>query len=120
MVIGDDEVEAEALRGFRFSKGAHAGVDGDDEANAFGVGGLKHGRLQAVSFAQAMRHMKANHAAEHFDGGLEQHHGGSAVDVVVAVEQDGLLAGDGRFDAFYGGCHAQHQQRIVEMGRLQD
>jgi hypothetical protein len=31
MVVGDDEVEAEPARGFRFGKGAHAGVDGDHE-----------------------------------------------------------------------------------------
>ncbi len=71
--------------------------------------------LQAVALAQAMRHVKADHAAEHFDRSLEQHNGGGAVDVVVAVEQDGLLAGDGRFDAFYGGLHAEHEQWIVQL-----
>jgi hypothetical protein len=35
---------------------------------------------------------------EHFDGCLEQDYGGGAVDVVVAVEQDGFAAGDGQFE----------------------
>ena len=59
VMVGDDEVEAEAPRGFSFGKGAHAGVDGDDEAHAVGVRGFKHARLQAVALAEAMRHMKA-------------------------------------------------------------
>ena len=95
MMVGDDEVEAEAARGFSFGEGAHAGVDGDDEANAVGVCGFKHAGLQAVAFAQPMRHVEAHHAAEHFDRGFQQDHGGGAVDVVVAVEQNRFLRGDG-------------------------
>jgi hypothetical protein len=52
-------------------------------------------------------------AGEHFDGRLEQHDGGGAVDVVVAVEQDGFAAGDGQFEAVDGGGHAEHQEGIV-------
>ena len=58
-MVGDDEVEAEAARGFGFGKGSHAGVDGDDQADAVGVGGLEHAGLQAVALAKAMRHMEA-------------------------------------------------------------
>jgi hypothetical protein len=34
VVVRDDEIEAEAAGCFGFGKCAHAGVDGDDEANA--------------------------------------------------------------------------------------
>ena len=37
MMIGDDEVESEAARGFSFSDGAHARVDSDDDTHAFGM-----------------------------------------------------------------------------------
>ena len=87
MVVGDDEVEAEAARGLSFSEGAHAGVDGDDKADAFGVGCFKDARLHAVAFAQAMGNVKAGDAAEHFDGGFEKDNGDGAVHVVVAVEE---------------------------------
>ncbi len=117
-MVGDDEVEAEAARGFSFSEGAHAGVDGDDEADAVGVGGFEHARLHAVAVAQAMGNMKADDAAKHFDGGFEQDDGDGAVDVVVAVEEDGLARGDGAFEALDGGGHAEHEKGIVEVGRL--
>ena len=38
VMVGDDEVEAEAPRGFGLREGAHARVHGDDEAHAFGIG----------------------------------------------------------------------------------
>ena len=93
MMVGDDEVKAEATRSFSLGEGAHAGVDGDDEANALGICCLKHERLQAIALAQTMRHVEANSAAEHLDSSFQQDDGGCAVDVVVAVEQDGLACG---------------------------
>ena len=118
MVIGDDEVEAEAARGFSFSEGAHAGVDGDDDADAFGVGGFEHARLHAVAVAQAMRDVKADFTAEHFDGGFEKDDSDGAVDVVVAIEEDGLARGDGAFETVDGSGHAEHEERIVEVRGL--
>jgi hypothetical protein len=62
--------------------------------------------------------MKADLAAEHLDGGLEQDHGGGAVHVVVAVEKHRLARGDGALQALDGRGHAQHEEGIVEMRRL--
>ncbi len=59
MVVGDDQIEAQPARGFRFGKGAHAGVDGDDQPHALGVRRFEHARLQAVALAQAVRHVEA-------------------------------------------------------------
>ena len=56
--------------------------------------------------------------AEHFDGGFEQDDGDGAVDVVVAVEKDGLACGDGAFEALDGGGHAEHEKGIVEVRGL--
>ena len=53
VVVGDDEVEAESLGFYGGGKGADAGVDGDDEANAGGGGFGEAGVLDAVAFAQA-------------------------------------------------------------------
>ena len=115
MVVGDDEVEAEAARGFSFSEGAHAGVDGDDEADTVGVSRFKNARLHAVAFAEAMGDVKAGFTAEHFDGGFEQDDGDGAIDVVVAVEENGLAGGDGALEAIDGGGHAEHEEGIVEV-----
>ncbi len=110
MVIGDDEVEAEAARGFSFSEGAHAGVDSDDDADAFGVSRFKNARLHAVAVAEAMRNVEANVTAEHFDGGFEKDDGDGAVNVVIAIEKDGLTRGDGALETIDGNGHAEHER----------
>ena len=115
MMVGDDQVQAQAARGFGLGKGSHAGVHRNDQPDALGVSRFKHARLQAVALAQPVRHMEAGHAAEHLDGRLEQHDGGGAVHVVVAVEQHRLARGDGPLQPGDGRVHAQHQQGIVEV-----
>ena len=60
MVVGDDEVEAEFGGGIGGGKGANAGVDADDETNAFAGGGFENLALHAVAFAQAMRDVEAD------------------------------------------------------------
>jgi len=118
MVIGDDEVESETARGFCFGKGAHAGVDGDDEAHAFCVCRFNHTGLETIALAETVRHVKPSFAAQHFNGGLEQDYGGGAVYVVVAVEKDGLVVCDRRLKSICGGCHAEHEEWIVKEGWL--
>ncbi len=67
-----------------------------------------------------MRNVVADGAAEDFDRGLEQDDGGGAVDVVVAVDEDGLAppqwpAGCARPPR---PCHAAHRGRAD--GRARD
>jgi len=118
MVVGNDEVEAEAAGSERLSEGAHAGVNGDDEANAFSIRGFKDGGLEAVALVEAVGDVEADLAAEHLNGGFEQDNGGGSVYVVVAVQEDGLLGGDGLLKAGDGGGHAEHQEGVVEMSDL--
>ncbi len=99
MVIGDDEVESQAARGFGLGHSAHSRVDGNDEARAASICSFENRRLQAVSLAQTMRNMEIDRAAQHLDGGLEQDDGGGAVHVVIAVEQHRLAPRDCLFDA---------------------
>ncbi len=59
--------------------------------------------------------MEAYRAAEHFYRCFEQYHGGGAVDVVVAVDQDRLASLDRRLYAQDCGAHAQHRVRIKQV-----
>ena len=115
MVVGDDEVEAEGAGFVGGGEGADAGVDGDDEADA-GVGGeAEYVGLHAVALADAVRDVvgdllglvRFKRQADALDGGLEQDGGGGAVDVVVAVDEDGFGGADRGKDAGYGFRHAK-------------
>jgi hypothetical protein len=118
VVIGDDEIEAEAARGFSFSECAHAGVNSDDDADAIGVSRFKDAGLHSVAVAQTMGNVEADKTTEHFDCGFEQDDSDGAVDIVIAVKKDGLACGDGAFEAVDGGGHSEHEKGIVGVGRL--
>ena len=118
MVIGNDEVETEATRGFSRLKGSHASVHGDDEASTVGVGGFQHAGLQAVAFVEAMGNVEAGNAAKHFNGCFEQYDGGGAVHVVITIEKHRLASCDGLLQPGNGFVHAQHEQWIVEVSNI--
>ena len=73
---------------------ADAAVDRDDDARAGGVQAIDVGRLQAVAVAQALRQEVRDVAAEQLERAAQDHRRRDAVDVVVAVDRDPLLARD--------------------------
>ena len=73
---------------------ADAAVDRDDQRDAVGVQPLDRRRLQAVAVAQPLRDEVHDVAAEHLQRAAQDHRRGDAVDVVVAVDRDPLLARD--------------------------
>ena len=114
VVVGDDEVDAQALRGFSGGKGADAGVHADDEPNAT-LGGLLDDLVaHAVAFADAVRHVVVDLSAAQLQRRLEDDDGGGAVHVVVAIDEDGLAALDGGAQALHRRAKAGHQ-----IGRVQ-
>ena len=118
MVIGDDEIEPEGFGGLGGGKGADAGIDADDETHALRGCGFEHLIAHTVAFAETMRDVKTDFAAEHFNGCFEQNGGGGAIDVIVAVDQDRLSALYGLLNARNGGGHAEHAVGIEEMIQL--
>ena len=63
-----------------------------------------------------MRHVEIGRAAAQFDRSLQNDDCHGAVDVIVAVDQDGFFAFDGGVDAIDGGAQAGHPFRSVKMG----
>ncbi len=119
VMVGDDEVEAKAACGVGFSKGAHAGVDGDDKADAGEGFFFEDGGLEAVALFEAVGNVEVNDGAVgaggHLNGGFEQDYRSGAIDVVVAIEEDGFVLGDGVFEACDGAAHAEHEKWVVEV-----
>src|SRR5258708_28854308 len=115
MMVGDDEVEAEAARGFSGGKGANARINADDELDSSRGGLLNDIVLHAVAVTNAMGDVEISGAAEEFDHCLEDDNGGGAVNVIVAVNEDVFLAGNGVFPTKDGGRHAEHVIRRVHL-----
>ena len=99
VVVGDDEVEAELARPARRLGAPDAAIHRDDQRDAFRVQPLDRRRLQAVAVAQPLGDEVHDVAAEQLERAAQDHGGGDAVDVVVAVDRDAFLARDGGQDA---------------------
>src|SRR5437667_6528361 len=115
MVSSDKEVHAQQASCVRRIKSADSGIDTDDEPNVSSGRALDDVIFHAVSFANTMRNVEVGSTATEFDGGLENHNRGSAIHVVVAVNQDSFLALDSGFQSIDRGLHAGHQVRRVQM-----
>ncbi len=107
-MVGDDQIHAEAVRGFRGSKGADAHVNADNEANAGGGGALDDIVAHIVAFADAVWDVEVGGSAAEFDCSLKNDDGHGAIDVIVSVDQDRIFAFDGRVDTADGAAQAGH------------
>ena len=112
VMVGDDEIHPEFAGAARRLGGADAAVDRDDDSGAVGVQTLDGGRLQAVAVAQPFGDEVRDVAAEQFERPPQDHRGGDAVDVVVAVHDDPFLAGDGAEQA------VDRRRQVGELPRI--
>jgi hypothetical protein len=117
-MIGDDEIEAEGFGSFSGGEGADTGVNADDEADALRGCGFENLIAHAVAFAEAVRDVETDRAAEHLNGCFEQNGGGGAIDVIVAIDEDRFAALDGLLHAGDSGGHAVHAVGIEKMIQL--
>ena len=97
VVVGDDQVQPAAGSLLRGGKGTDARVHRDHQAHPFGSG-IGDARFpHAIALADAVRDVKS-HICNDAHGNsralqcrLQQHRGYGAIDVIVAVDEDGLM-----------------------------
>src|SRR6185312_900658 len=100
---------------FCCGEGADSGIHADDQAYTFAGRGLEDLALHSVAFPEAVRDVKTDPASEPLDCGFQQHYGDGPVHVVVAVDEDRLLSGDGALNSLDRGGHAEHEIRVVQV-----
>ena len=81
---------------------ADAAIHRDHQPRAVGVQPIERRRLQPVAVAQPLGNEVHDVGAEQLERAAQDHGRGDAVDVVVAVDGDALLAGDRAEDAIDG------------------
>ncbi len=116
VVVGDDEVAASGLGFAGGNGGGDAAVDADDEivlVGEFGDGVA----VEAVALFEAVGEVggEANVGLECVKQVPEDGGGGDAVDVVIGVDDDGLVALEGVEDASRGLVEVGHEGGIVEI-----
>ena len=118
VVVADDEIDATLLGIGDFFDGLDATVQDDDEAHT-GFGGIVDTAFRhPVTFFVAVGDVVVDVAVIATDESIDQCHGGDAVDVIVTVDHDALLARDGEVEAFDRHLHIVHEERVVQVGEL--
>ena len=114
-MIGDDRVDTQFGRALDDGRFANPRIDADQEPNVVASGLLDDVHPHAVAVMHAMRHMKLGAAAGEFDCRPQHDYRACAVDIIVAVNQNAFMLGDGRPQALDGGAHAEHAIGVVKV-----
>ena len=116
-MIGDDDVDAAVDGAAHRIDAGDAAVDGDDQPHlALNQHAVEHFGLEAVAVDEAVRDDVRGVRAEGSQHGLQQDDGCDAVDVVVAVDEDGLAVAHRALDARARRRHAVDGRRIMQIG----
>ena len=117
-MIADDEIDATLLGIGDFFDGFDAAVQDDDEAHTGFIGVVDAAFRHPVPLFVTIGDIVVDVAVIATDEPIDQCHGGDAVNVIVAVDHDALLAGDGEVEAFDRHLHIVHEERVVQVGEL--
>ncbi len=116
MMVGDDDVDAQASGMLDHMIRADAGIDAHNQPYAE-RGGLFHRVvLHAVTVANPVRDVAGGDAARQVQHFFEHDQRAGAVHIVVAIKQNGFFLFEGAGEARGRGRHAGQQKRIVQIG----
>ena len=115
VMVGDDEIDSEFARASGCLGGANSAVDRNDERHALGVQPLDRCRLQPVTVAQTLGNEVNDFAAEQLERPPQDDGRRDAVDVIVAMYGDALLAREGLLDPRHRFRHPHQPERVVQV-----
>ena len=117
VVVADDEVDAAGLGVGDLFYGLDAAVEHYDEPDA-ALGGVVYALAgDAVPLLVAGGDVVLDVGVVVLEILVDERYGGSAVDVVVAVDHDALLGAHGLVEAVHGLVHAGHKEGVVQVGQ---
>ena len=115
VMVGDDQIDAELARAPRGLGAADAAVDRDDQRHALGMQPVDRRGLEAIAVLQPFGDEVDDVAAEQLERPAQDDGRGDAVDVVVAVDGDPLLAGQRLFEPRDRAVHVREPEGIVQL-----
>lgn len=117
VVVGNDPVQPEGPARLHLRHGAHAAVHGDHQGRPPGRRQFADAvQMQAIAVVEAVRDEEPHVGPELVQHAHQQRRGGDAVDVVVAIDADRLVPGQGLADPRHGGGHPLQQEGIGRPG----
>src|SRR3972149_11842360 len=116
MMIGDDQIEAEAARMRSLAPGADPAVDRDHKPGALRLQGTQGFGVKAISFVEAIGDVGPYPGAQPFANAHQERGRGDAVSVVISIHDDRLLVADRGPNALPGRGHPAQEKWIAVFG----
>ena len=114
VMVGDYDVDAEALRQSDLFVPRHAAVDRHDQLDAAVPRNAHAVRGEPVAVREPVGNVETDLESGGLETPLDDNHRGYAIDVVVAADEDFLLLVDGQPQPLESGLDVGQQERIVK------
>ena len=118
MMVADDEVYAKAFGIFNLLDGLDAAIEDDDEFHTSFMCKVYSLFAYSIAFVISVGDVVIDVGIELLQKLIHQCYSRAAVYVVIAVNENALLASHGIVEAVYGDIHILHQERIDQVGKL--
>ena len=117
VVVANDEIDAERGGIFDFLDGLNAAVEDYDEFDALLVELVDYAMRDAISVVVAGGDIVSDVGVVIAEILVDERHSGSAVDIVVSVNHNALLASHGTVETSHCEVHLGHQEGVVEVAQ---
>ena len=115
VMVADDEVYAKAFGIFYLLDGLDAAIEDDDEFNTCLLRKVYSLLAYSIALVIAVGDIVVDIGIELLQKLIHQCYSRAAVYVVIAVNENALLASHGIVEAIYGYIHILHQERINQV-----
>src|SRR5690606_28409983 len=115
MVVTNDEVHAFRARIGDLFDGLDATIQSDNQCKSIRSSVIYALCGNPIPFAVAIRYVKLNTRMKGSEKAINDGHGGGAVHIIIAVDQDFFVIANSFFDTKDGLFHILHQKRIVKV-----
>ena len=118
VMIADDEVDALLLGIGNLVGSLDATVEHDDKPHARLAGIIDTLARDAVAVVVAVGNVIVYVAGELLQEAIHECHCRATIHIVVAIDEDALLASEGFVEAVHGLLHVLKEERVVQVGEL--
>ena len=115
VVVGDDDVQPQALGVLSLLDGGDAAVYSDDDRRALFSQPLHRPLVQAVALLQTIGDIGQNFATLAAEEIGKQTGGGNAVHIIIPIDGDGLALLQSGLQPFDGLVHVGHLHRVMKL-----
>ena len=115
MMVADDDIDAVSCRDLDFLNGLDAAVEGNQQAEAIVSRPLYALVRHSVSFFVTVGNVEIHLVGKALQEGIHQRHGGSAINIIIAIHENLLSPFNCLVQTLHGLVHILHQEGVMQV-----